>query len=245
MKKLLLASVPMFFVAALSAQSFSVTSTTLGTIANGSTVTYFVDQASGLETHDFDVHNISGGAVTAKVRETVLSQASAGSTFYFCTDQNCYPPNTNISNNVPMQAGEDFLLVTDFTPDNTSGTSVVRYTVFNTANTSDSMYFMIEYVVSPTGIQSHAFAKPSLGAPVPNPANQTFTMNYNLGTSFGTGEARLVIYNMLGDIVMTANVNDAEGTLRFEISALQNGVYFTSLEVAGKQVSTKRLIVSH
>lgn len=245
MKKLLLASVPVFFAAALSAQSFSITSTSLGTITNGSTITYFVAQATSLETHDFEVVNTSGNSLTAKVRKSIQSQASPGSTFYFCTDQNCYTPTTNLSANVNMTPGGQFALITDFTPNNTSGISLVRYSVFNTANPSDSVYFFIEYNVSPTGIQTHAFAKPSLGSPMPNPANQAFTMNYNLGTSFGTGEARLVIYNMLGDIVISSPVNDAEGTLRFEISTLENGVYFTSLEVGGKQLSTKRLVVTH
>lgn len=244
MKKLVLASVSLLFAAGLSAQSFSISSTA-GNVTNGSTIVYFVDQATSLETHDFDVHNISGSNITAKVRKSVQSFASAGSLFYFCTDQLCYAPSTVLSSNVNINAGGQFLLVTDFTPDNTTGTSIVRYSVFNTANPSDSMYFFIEYHVSPTGIAGHQNVKASIGSPMPNPAASVFNMNYNLGSSFGTGTAKMVIYNMLGEAVKTETLVDAEGTFRMDVSILDNGVYFTSLEVDGKQLSTKRLVVSH
>lgn len=245
MKKLVLASVAALFTAGLSAQSFSITHATQGTITSGSTLVYYVDQATALETHDFDVHNTSGANVTAKVRKTVQSQASANSLFYFCTDQMCYAPTTVLSQNVSMNSGGMFLLVTDFTPDNTTGTSVVRYSVFNVNNPSDSVYFFIEYHVSPTGIGAHQNVKASISSPMPNPANAVFNMNYNLGSSFGQGEAKLVIYNMLGAAVKTETLTDAEGNVRMDVSTLEAGVYFTSLELNGKQLSTKRLVITH
>jgi hypothetical protein len=55
----------------------------------------------------------------------------------------------------------------------------------------------------------------------------------------------MVVYNMLGAVVKTENITDASGAVRMDVSTLENGVYFTSLEVAGKQVSTKRLVVTH
>jgi hypothetical protein len=245
MKKLLLASASMLFAAGLSAQSFSVTHATQGNIANGSTIIYYVDQATSIETHDFDVNNTSGNAVTCKVRKAVQSQASSNSTFYFCTDQLCYAPSTVLSQSVNMTAGGSFLLVTDFTPDNTTGISVVRYSVFNTTVPSDSVYFFIEYHVSPTGIANHSSVKANIGNPMPNPAASVVNMNYNLGSSFGSGEAKMVVYNMLGDVVKTESLSDAEGIFRMDVATLGNGVYFTALEVDGKQLSTKRLVVSH
>ncbi len=245
MKKLLLASVTTLFAAGLSAQSLSITHATQGGIANGSTLVYFVDQATALETHDFDVHNTTGSSVTVKVRKAIQSQASPNSVFYFCTDQLCYTPSTVVSGNVTVNSGGQFLLVTDFTPDNTTGTSIVRYSIFNTANPSDSVYFFIEYHVSPTGIGTHSTVKANIGSPMPNPAASVVNMNYNLGTSYGQGVAKMVIYNMLGEAVRTETLVDAEGTFRMDVSTLGNGVYFTALEVDGKQLSTKRLIVSH
>ncbi|HTF03099.1 MAG TPA: hypothetical protein VK826_03705, partial [Bacteroidia bacterium] len=202
MKKLVLASVATLFVAGLSAQSLSITSTTLGGITNGQTITYSVDQATSLETHDFEVHNTNPNTITVKVRKAIQTQ-SAGQTFYFCTDQNCYTPSTVLSGNVSMTSGGQFNLIADFTPNNTTGTSLVRYSIFNTANPSDSVFFFIQYDVTPTGIANHALVKASIGAPMPNPASSTFTMNYNLGSSFGKGEAKMVIYNMLGAVVKT------------------------------------------
>lgn len=245
MKKLLLSSVLVLAAFGASAQSFHIMDANSQTVTSGSTITYYVDQATALETHDFEVHNMSSNAVTAKVRKAIQSQADPGCTFYFCTDQNCYTPNTVLSGNVNMNAGATFQLITDFTPNNATGTSLVRYSVFNTANPSDSAFFFIQYVVSPNSVNTLTMVKASIGTPNPNPASSVFSLNYNLGSSFGKGEAKLVIYNMLGAVVRTENVTDIEGTIKMDVSTLENGVYFTSMEVGGKQVATKRLVVTH
>jgi len=245
MKKLLLASISVMLVAGVSAQSFSVNSTVSGSVANGSTIVYTVDQATSIETHDFEVLNTTSSAKTVKVRKTVIVQGDAGRTFYFCTDQNCYPPSVVLSGNVPMTALGQFALITDFTPNNATGSSTVRYTVFDVNNPSDSVFFFLQYDVSPTGINNLSSVKASVGSPMPNPASTVFTMNYNLGNSFGKGEAKMVVYNMLGAVVMTETITDIEGNVRMDVSTLENGVYFTSLEVSGKQVSTKRIVVAH
>lgn len=245
MKKLVLASVAALFTAGLSAQSsFSIVDANQAMVTNGSTITYYVDVAAGIETHDFTVSNASNGSVTCKVRKTIQAQQS-GQTFYFCTDQNCYAPSTTLSGTVTVTAGGSFLLATDFTPNAMTGVSTVRYSVFNNNNPSDSIYFFIQYNVTPTGIASHAMVKANIGSPMPNPANASFNMNYNLGSSFGTGEAKIVVYNMLGDVVKTETLEESEGTCHMDVSTLGNGVYFTSLEVDGKQLSTKRLVVTH
>lgn len=248
MKKLLLASLPILFAVLtvnVGAQSsFSITDNNLAAVANGSTIVYYVDQATAIETHDFEVHNNNPNALTAKVRKAIQSQQT-GQTFYFCTDQNCYTPTTNLSANVSMNTAGSFQLITDFTPYNTTGVSLVRYSAFDVNNPSDSVYFFIEYHVSPTGIASHSNVKANIGSPMPNPASSVFNMTYNLGSSFGTGEAKLVIYNMLGAVVKSETLADAEGTIKTDVSTLENGVYFASLEVNGKQISTKRIVVTH
>lgn len=244
MKKLVLASIPVMFAATLGAQSFSIVDHEMSPVANGSTIVYFVDAATALETHDFEVINTSANSVTSKVRKQILA-SQAGQTFYFCTDQNCYTPNTVLSVNVTETPGGSFALITDFTPQAQNGVSKVRYSVFNTANPSDSVYFDIEYHVSPTGVAAHSMVKANIGSPMPNPAASVFNMNYNLGSSYGSGVAKMVIYNMLGEAVRTETLVEAEGTFRMDVSTLGNGVYFTALEVDGKQLSTKRLVVSH
>jgi hypothetical protein len=50
---------------------------------------------------------------------------------------------------------------------------------------------------------------------------------------------------MLGAVVRTEAVSEIQGTVKMDVSTLENGVYFTSMEVDGKQVATKRLVVSH
>ncbi|HET6993115.1 MAG TPA: T9SS type A sorting domain-containing protein, partial [Bacteroidia bacterium] len=137
-------------------------------------------------------------------------------------------------------------LTTDFNPNNVAGVTTVRYTVINQANMNDTAWFMITYNVScsPAGIVSHINEKPSVSNPAPNPASSVFAINYKLGSANPQG-AKMVIYNMLGDRVMETSVEEIEGTVKMDISSLDQGVYFCSLESDGKTLATRRLVVAH
>ena len=55
----------------------------------------------------------------------------------------------------------------------------------------------------------------------------------------------MVIYNMLGDRVMETVVEENEGTIKMDVSSLEQGIYFCNLESDGKMLSTRRLVVTH
>lgn len=137
-----------------------------------------------------------------------------------------------------------FDLTADYTPDNTSGTGRVRYSVIDQNNPSDSATLEIVYNCTPTGINTHAIVKSSISNPAPNPASSVFAINYKLGSTSTEGSI-MSVYNMLGVRVMQVPVEDFEGTLRMDVSDLDQGVYFCSLESDGKVLATRRLIVSH
>jgi len=69
-------------------------------------------------------------------------------------------------------------------------------------------------------------------------------MNYKMGSA-STTNSKLVIYNMLGDRVMETRVEEVDGTVRMDVSTLDQGIYFCSLESDGKTLATKRLVVTH
>jgi hypothetical protein len=242
MKKHLL-SIALFSISALaSAQNFAITDA--GTnVVTGATLTYTIDQ-SVQDSRHYTFTNTSSGSINVKVRRTILQLNTPTATTSFCTDINCYPPATNMSVQFPVNGMGSFDLTADYTPDNTSGTGHVRYTVINQSNLSDSATFDIIYNATPTGISTHAFAKASISNPAPNPATSVFSINYKLGST-STEATTMIVYNMLGVRVMQTPLEDFEGTLRMDVSGLDQGIYFCSLESDGKILATRRLVVQH
>ncbi|MCE3007464.1 MAG: T9SS type A sorting domain-containing protein [Bacteroidetes bacterium] len=81
-----------------------------------------------------------------------------------------------------------------------------------------------------------------LGQPYPNPANQFATLQYELQNGFSAATVR--VYDMLGKEVEKFVLEQANGSLRLSVKNYQPGIYFCSLEVAGKIVQSRKLIVS-
>jgi hypothetical protein len=242
-KKLLLIGFSLVSACAFASANFTITDA-LASDVTGSTQTYWISNA-GIDSRVYSVVNNSSSSVTVKVLKTIILLNDPGATMYFCTDQNCYSPTQNLSLATTMTAGGAFDLTTDLNPNGVAGIAQVRYTVINQSNTSDTSYFEIVYNVTngPAGVKNNVTAKPSLADPMPNPASSVFSMDYKLGNS--GAPAKLVIYNMLGENVLETSVTDSEGTIRLDVSGLEAGVYFCSLESAGKVFATRRVVVSH
>lgn len=241
MKKTLLALAFAGFSVAAFAQNYTVIDAT-STDVIGTTQYYYVPNGT-TDTRIYTVNNVSNSTKSLKVRKTILLLNDAGSSAYFCTGTNCYSPTDVLSYTVTTPAGGNFNLTTDYYS-SVSGVSQVRYTVFDINNTADSSTFIINYDNSPAGINANVAVKASVSSPMPNPASSVFNMNYKLGSENPNG-AKLVIYNMLGANVMQADITSAEGTVRMDVSSLEQGVYFCSLVADGKTVATRRLVVSH
>jgi len=240
MKKQLLAVAFLGISAALTAQNFVISDGTNN--LNSQNVTFWVPQ-DVQDAHVFTVTNMSSGSMTVKVRKTILQLNTPTATAQFCTDLNCYSPTQSMSINVNMTAGDAFDLTCDFFPDSVSGMAHVRYSVLNQGNPSDSVYFDIYYNATPTGVKESVSVKSSISNPAPNPAVSVFSINYKLGST--PDNSKMVIYDMLGARVMETAVEGQEGTLRMDVSSLQPGIYFCTLESAGKALATRRLVVTH
>ena len=207
------------------------------------TTQYFYVPNSTLDTRVFTVNNISGSSKSVKVRKTILVLNDATSQAYFCTNANCYSATQSLSYTVNMAVGGSFTLTTDYSS-NLTGVSQVRYTVYDINNTSDSSIVIFNYNSSPAGINANVAVKASISNPMPNPASSVFNMSYKLGST-STNGAKLVVYNMLGASVLESEVTETEGTVRMDVSTLDQGVYFCSLIADGKTLATRRLVVSH
>lgn len=246
MKKLLLSLSLLGLFGSASAQMTMVLTDSAGNVVtNGSTVNFTVS-CSALDTRFWHFTNAGGSQINVKVKKTTMVLNDPGATVYFCTGTNCYSPAQTLSLNVALAgSGGTELLTTDHYPNSVAGVTTVRYTIVNQANVLDTAYFIINYtaVCSPGGINSASIVKPSISNPAPNPASSVFAINYKFGSTTNAG-AKMVIYNMLGARVMETEVEGLEGTLKMDVSRLDQGVYFCSLESDGKTLATRRLVVA-
>lgn len=245
MKKFLLSGLLAVSALCANAQSSFLFSDGNNPSMNGNTYNYWVS-SSATDTRQGIMSNVSGSTLNVKVRKTVLQLNDPGATTWFCTDINCYAPSTTLSPVFSMAPGDPVDLSYDFNPNNATGVTQVRYVLINQSNLADSAWFIVTYNVSnsATGVVNTTVSKPSVSNPMPNPASSVFSMNYKLGSA-SMNTAKFVVYNMLGAVVLESPVNETEGAVKMDVSSLEQGIYFCTLESDGKAVATRRLVVSH
>jgi hypothetical protein len=75
----------------------------------------------------------------------------------------------------------------------------------------------------------------------PNPCNDVFSIEYNLGYKTN---AKIVIYNILGESIWTKDLLNIEGTVTADVSGWIPGIYLYGIEMKGRMFSAKKLIVT-
>ncbi len=75
----------------------------------------------------------------------------------------------------------------------------------------------------------------------PNPVTDYFYFDYS--TSFTTN-IKLQVYNTLGKVVISKELNDKQGVEKVYVTDLEKGLYFCSLIVDDNRVLTKKIIIN-
>jgi len=255
MKKILLLTAGIFFSGlAVSQSSFQVTELVGGGAPqySYSFSTDTNDTNSPTFGEEFKITNISSGSKLIKIRKVILSLATNTVTalnhdVYFCYNTTCYTPFTFYSTaniaagaSLPNGSGTSYGLRADMDHNKVIGTSVVRYTIYDSLNTSDSVNITLVYnITSGVGISNHTNVAANVHL-MPNPASDLLKINYETGNS----PAQLKIYDCLGKAVKTINLNPAEKTATTDVSALEQGVYFYTVMLQGKALVTRRLVIT-
>ena len=76
----------------------------------------------------------------------------------------------------------------------------------------------------------------------PNPANDYLTVEYDV---LYVKEAKFQIYNSIGAIVYTKTLNEKKDNLRIQVSEYKSGLYFCSLQIDGKLLNTRKILINH
>ncbi len=214
-------------------------------LLNGQTLYYSVSSAANIDfEHHYELVSTTNQQIILKARRVNLQLNDPNTLVWFCMRIRCYGPSTPLSGNDTIFGSTPLDFSTHYVPTQySSGISRIQYSAFLVSNPNDSAVFYIEYD-TPAGIDAHASTNfVSLSNPIPNPASSAFSMNYKMTNT--PASAKLVVFNMLGAQVMETEITDMEGTVRMDVSTLEQGVYFCSLVADNKTLTTRRLIVSH
>lgn len=130
----------------------------------------------------------------------------------------------------------------DYVPNGTVGTATYRYTFYDQSNPSDETSIEITFDTQNVGIEELEAGSNAISESYPNPASRVAKMNYTIAPAVQNAE--VVVYSMLGAKVKQVGLEEKQGTLKIDVSSLPSGMYFYSLVVDDKAISTKKMLVT-
>ncbi len=241
-----------FFLAFISityayAQSFELRDT-IGNVVTNQTinVTNLGGDIYSVFDAEISVKNISATAKQVKCKRVILTAPPAAMTNYFCWTL-CYGPNTNVSptpENINANATN-----TKFkgylNPNGVVGSASIRYVFYDTNNTTDSAYITVNYNVTST---SSLININKLSAAVsnvyPNPSNGNAFVKINDQSAFYGKTVAIKIYNMLGKEMGVKTTTAMPEIIAINnIADLPSGIYFLTMLVDSKTITTKRFAI--
>ncbi len=240
MKKTLLALFAAFSISGAVAQ------TTLQIQNAPATVYGTFTQASPLAV-TFPVVNTGTQPLSIKVARKMISEVM-GSENNICWGINCYPPFVSVSPDAEtINAGAtNNSFIGDYTPNNMPGVTIIKYSFFKEVGATDSVHVTVRFDATASMLSTRKDLNASgvsIGAASPNPASNLTSVQFSLPANSRNNKLR--IFNAIGGLVKEVELVQKQGTAIITTSNLPNGVYFYTLQVDGRSVETKKLIVRH
>ena len=190
---------------------------------------------------EITVRNTSNSSIEIKVSREVISETD-GTKNYFCWTS-CY--GSHIEESPDAKIFSPFLVDTSSFQvhfDNlgvTPSSATIKYCAFNAANPSDSACTIV-YYSGPTSIQNNLINS-YFSDFHPNPTSAFANIDYKINN---TDLAEVVVTNLLGTVIKQEEIDNTEGTLKFDVSDTPTGIYFANIIVNGELQAIKRLVVS-
>ncbi|MBN3035202.1 MAG: T9SS type A sorting domain-containing protein [Bacteroidales bacterium] len=188
--------------------------------------------------------NNSAAPIDVKVRkiETFLIPNSVN---VFCWGL-CYDPSTYVSTvSVTIGAGatNNNGFHGEYYPNLMAGISGITYVFFNEADPSDFVAVNVNYeaVMTSSITDLNGTGGKLTVSAYPNPAVSQVKFSYDLGD---VHSARIVVYSLLGNIVKEFTVNEETGEVIWDVSGLDEGLYFYSLLWGNETLKTQKLVIN-
>ena len=191
----------------------------------------------------FIVNNNGSSAIDVKVKKTEITVIS-GSENYFCWGV-CYMPETFISSemiNIAAGSSNTHDFSGDYKPKGNLGQTTIMYTFFDVANTTDSVCINVVYGATAASIEE-SLSVIEFSNAYPNPASSIVYFNYTLKP--GNYNAVLSVSDILGSEIIHHSIVNPSGRTSIDVTSLESGVYFYSLQINGEPQFTRKLIIRH
>jgi hypothetical protein len=193
------------------------------------------------------ITNTSSAPITLRLTQNTPSLLSGHSLIIcwgdFCTpDQPANEPLV-LQPNVPYTG---MIIELKTLPTAQEGTSTVSYVLQNATDLRDRVTLNYTFNVTRTTNQLSPATRnqPTLLPPTPNPATDVVSLGYSVPGGL-VQRAALRVHDLMGREVYREAVAGAENPVQVSVKHLKAGVYFCSLEIDGKAVATRRLVVAH
>jgi hypothetical protein len=196
------------------------------------------------------ISNNSGRSLRLGLQRQIRTEV-VGSENNFCFGVNCYPPNVTTAPSpiVLANAATDNSMVLDYTPNNNSGITIIRYALYE-VGTQDSTYITVTYNATQRALATTASKAPEsvLSQPWPNPAAAGTTSELKYTLPANSRGAHLVLVSMadgrrVRDLVLPVTL--AEGLVRFRTDGLAAGIYscllLSGADGRGELLAARRL----
>lgn len=193
----------------------------------------------------WDVVNTSDQTVSVRVSRTT-GEFVDGSTNNFCWSGLCYGSGTDTSSVALLSdiapGGTDDTFVGYYYHNGNEGCTYVTYCFFDYNNPDDEICQDVVYTVNCTvGVEDYAPVSGELSPVSPNPFSGTAKLTYSMDSK--VDNARIVIYNMIGEEVKNIPVNNPQGLIILDSDDFESGVYFYSLVANNEILATKKMVV--
>ncbi len=220
-----------------------------GAVVNGTLIHHVSADLNGTDTVSLFTSIVGDQAVDIKVRRYEIWPV-AGSYNFYCWGT-CFidvPSGTNPTWETPfyenLAPGENYNGFHAYhRPTGNAGTARFRFVWFDRTDptSADSSWVDIDFGGS-VGLDENAPVTTTLEAwPNPSAGNDVF-VNYDMNKPVQGAE--IVLYNVLGDKVRRQSISAIQGRAVISTTSLGAGVYFANLEVNGRMIATRRVIIS-
>jgi hypothetical protein len=249
MKKVLSIIIVIFITNNIKAQFRIIDPSTNSDVLNS----YTVQISPGSPTHsfDFEIQNNYSSTKTIKIKRYLL-QYTSGQDVYYCFGTNCYTANSSPAfiptQNVTLSPGGTlpngagtYGLKTDFDDNNVIGNSLVRYTLYDVNNASDSLSFTINYEVGSVGIKQIEQVRYTMSSCMPNPAKNYTNIIYEIKNF--NGNAKLILNDIIGNKLKDFKIEEPSGNLKIDLTEFNKGIYFYTLQINNKNMVSRKLII--
>ena len=185
------------------------------------------------------VRNITSEPMKVLVEKEIIQDLD-GVMNSFCWGM-CFGPDIFVSPEaIDIPAGEvntDELSFQALDPEDVYGDVIIKYYAYEERNPDQRISIIVRFRKSGVGVNENVHTM-TLGQAYPNPATNTVSFNYSFG-----GNLCAVVYNLVGQEVMRQELNANDGQLSFSVADLQGGIYFCTMLVDGRAVSTQKFVV--